>query len=78
MLCGHANGVIDAAKSVVDRRTAHGAFWGVHFLWLLLWWAAGGPAATIDPMASPSKWSAPMSARYGSGRYEGSIFKCCA
>ena len=30
-LWAHANGVIDAVKPVVDRRTAHGAFWGVHF-----------------------------------------------
>ena len=30
-VCDHANGVIDATKYVVDRRTAHRAFWGVHF-----------------------------------------------
>ena len=31
MLLSHANGVIDAVKPVVGRRTAHRAFWGVQF-----------------------------------------------
>ena len=30
-LCGQANGGIDAANPVVDRRSADGAFWAVHF-----------------------------------------------